>query len=253
MAAEAGRVVRHDLMCTDPPAGAAFYAGLFGWAVTEVRVMGMTVRRLTVDGRTLGAIMPFDKAPGYQSHWVPYMSVGSVDAACTRVEELGGEVCMPGMDIPPGRFALAGDPSGALFSPFTPRELPPDPPAGRAAPGTFCWDELLTPDPAGAARFYQELFGWAERAETTEDGSAYTVLTQNGRPRAGVMAMPAGAHFPPSWLSYVATPDVDAAAAKAASLGANVTTGPADIPGVGRFAVLADPTGARIGLLAASG
>jgi predicted enzyme related to lactoylglutathione lyase len=39
-------------------------------------------------------------------------------------------------------------------------------------------------------------------------------------------------------------PDADAAAAKAASLGATVMKGPDDIPGVGRFAMIRDPQGA---------
>ncbi|HJP58090.1 MAG TPA: VOC family protein [Gemmatimonadales bacterium] len=253
MAAGMGRVIRHDLMCTDPAAGAEFYAALFGWSVTELRVMGMTVRRLSAGTRVVGAVMPFDKAAGFPSHWVPYMLVASVDDTCVRVAELGGEICMGGFDIPPGRFALAGDPAGALFSPFTPRELPDDPPPGRMEPGTFCWDELLTPDPGAAVRFYRQLFGWDERTETMAGGEEYAVLTEGSRPRAGVMRMPPGAHVRPSWLSYVATTDTDATAARAASLGAKVTTGPADIPGVGRFAVLADPTGARFALLAASG
>ena len=27
-------------------------------------------------------------------------------------------------------------------------------------PGTFCWADLATPNPAGAKVFYAELFGW---------------------------------------------------------------------------------------------
>ena len=110
MAAGMGRVIRHDLMCTDPAAGAEFYAALFGWSVTELRVMGMTIRRLSAGTRVVGAVMPFDKAAGFPSHWVPYMLVASVDDTCARVAELGGEICMGGFDIPPGRFALAGVP-----------------------------------------------------------------------------------------------------------------------------------------------
>jgi hypothetical protein len=28
------------------------------------------------------------------------------------------------------------------------------------SPGTFCWADLATPDPAGAKAFYGGLFGW---------------------------------------------------------------------------------------------
>lgn len=244
----ASRVVRHDLMCTDPVAGAAFYGALFGWKVTELQVMGFTVRRLTLGDAVLGAIMPFDAKMGFPSHWVPYMQVASVDDTCRRVSELGGEVCMGAMDIPPGRFALANDPTGALFSPFTPKQPMPQTPVP-APPGAFCWDELLTTDPAAAVTFYAGLLGWGQRTEPMADGQPYTVLTQEGAPAAGVMAMPRGAAFRPSWLPYIAAANVDETARRASSLGATVTTGPADIPGIGRFAVLADPTQARVALL----
>ncbi len=244
----ASRVLRHDLMCTDPAAAAAFYGALFGWKISELTVMGMTIRRLTLGDTVLGAIMPFDAKLGFPSHWVPYMQAASVDDTCRRVSELGGEVCMGAMDIPPGRFALANDPTGALFSPFTPKQPIADTPVP-APPGAFCWDELLTPDPKAAAAFYTALLGWGQRTEPMADGKPYTVLTRDGAPAAGVMAMPRGATFKPSWLPYIAAADVDEAAARARSLGATITTEPAEVPGIGRFAVLADPTRARVAFL----
>jgi len=50
------------------------------------------------------------------------------------------------------------------------------------------------------------------------------------------------------WLPYVAVDDVAAATAKAKSLGAKVTVDATEIPGVGWFSVLVDPTGALIAL-----
>ena len=247
-----GRIVRHDLMCTDPAAAATFYGAVFGWRVTELQVMGFTVRRLSLGDHVLGAIMPFDPTLGFPSHWVPYMHVASVDDTCRRVTELGGDVCMGGMDIPPGRFALTNDPSGGLFSPFTPKQPVPETP-NPAPPGAFCWDELLSTDPDRAAAFYASLFGWEPVSEAMPGGGTYTVMRRDGAPAAGVMARPAGATFRSSWLPYIAAADVDATAAQARSLGATITTPPTDIPGIGRFAVLTDPTAARIALLSATG
>ena len=247
-----GRIVRHDLMCTDPAAAVAFYAALFGWQVTELQVMGFTVRRLTLGDRVLGAIMPFDPKLGVPSHWVPYMQVENVDEACRRVGELGGEVCMGAMDIPPGRFALTSDPSGGLFSPFTPKQSVPAMPSP-APPGAFCWDELLSTDPEGAIAFYEALFGWKPERNAMPDGATYTVMRRGPAMAAGVMARPARATFRSSWLPYIATANVDATAERARGLGAMITTPPADIPGIGRFAVLADPAAARFALLSATG
>jgi len=54
--------------------------------------------------------------------------------------------------------------------------------------------------------------------------------------------MPPG--MPSFWLPYFMVTDVDATAASAKSLGGQVHFGPQDIPGTGRFAIIADPQGA---------
>jgi predicted enzyme related to lactoylglutathione lyase len=71
--------------------------------------------------------------------------------------------------------------------------------------------------------------------------------TQTG----GLMAQPQSARqagAPPSWLVYIGTPDVDSTAADAQRLGGQVLKSPADIPGIGRFAVISDPQGAAFAI-----
>jgi predicted enzyme related to lactoylglutathione lyase len=53
---------------------------------------------------------------------------------------------------------------------------------------------------------------------------------------------------PPSWITYIGTPNVDEAARLAASLGATIHKAPTDIPTIGRFAVVQDPQGASFAL-----
>ena len=50
-------------------------------------------------------------------------------------------------------------------------------------------------------------------------------------------------------VSYFQVDDADAAVKKASALGAKVHMPPTDIPGTGRFAVLADPQGANFALI----
>jgi predicted enzyme related to lactoylglutathione lyase len=67
------------------------------------------------------------------------------------------------------------------------------------------------------------------------------------------MALPpeaAAGGMPPNWGSYVTVTDVDATARKAIELGGKVVHGPADIPGIGRSAVIIDPQGAAINVIA---
>jgi uncharacterized protein len=63
----------------------------------------------------------------------------------------------------------------------------------------------------------------------------------------GLMPIPedaraAGAR--PRWMGYIAVDDVDVYAARVNAVGGSVHRAPRDIPGVGRFAVVADPHGA---------
>jgi len=58
------------------------------------------------------------------------------------------------------------------------------------------------------------------------------------------------ANVPSFWMPYFQVLDVDAAAAKATSLGAQVHFGPMTIPDGGRFAAIADPQGAAFAVFA---
>jgi len=117
--------------------------------------------------------------------------------------------------------------------------------------GTFCWVDLATPDAEAAKRFYAALFGWSMHDMPSGPDSTYTMLGRDGANVGGLYAMPdemkqQGA--PPHWACYIAVDDVDASAKKAAELGASIMAGPFDVMGVGRMAVVIDPTGAAVNL-----
>ena len=108
--------------------------------------------------------------------------------------------------------------------------------------GRFVWHELLTTDTAAAATFYPRIVPWRTQPSNMP---GYTIFMSGQSQVAGLMALPREADSTPAhWLMYVGTADVDATCAQARALGARVCKSPADIPNVGRFAVLADPQGA---------
>ena len=115
--------------------------------------------------------------------------------------------------------------------------------------GRFIWYELMTTDPAAAKRFYGDVVGWTAQDMPTpgDEGMTYTILNADGNGVGGLMAIPpeAKAHnAPPCWTGYIAVDDTDAMAQKIKAKGGSVIREPADIPGIGRFAVVADPHGA---------
>lgn len=112
--------------------------------------------------------------------------------------------------------------------------------------GDFIWYELLTSDPDAAAGFYGAVVGWEARDAEMGGDMPYSLLSAGGTDVAGLMKLPAdaAAHgMRPTWLGYVGVDDVDETAKRIARAGGAIHMPPADIPGVGRFAMVADPQG----------
>ena len=123
--------------------------------------------------------------------------------------------------------------------------------------GQFCWYDLMTPDPAGAKRFYPELFSW--KVESFPFASAdqpYDMWSVGGSTLGGVAKLTEqqrGMGIPPHWLPSVQVDNLDQTASKATQLGGRVVVAPMDIPETGRYAVLTDPQGAMIAIFQAEG
>jgi predicted enzyme related to lactoylglutathione lyase len=126
--------------------------------------------------------------------------------------------------------------------------------------GRFIWYELITPDTGGAKRFYGDVVGWTAQDMPMPEGGGgdgggaepYTLFNADGNGVAGMMNLGApmkAQGMAPNWTGYVCVDDCDAAAAKVKSLGGSVLRDPLDIPGIGRFAIVADPAGAVIAIM----
>ena len=114
--------------------------------------------------------------------------------------------------------------------------------------GRFVWFDLMTTDPPAAVDFYTRLVGWGTQEWTGLD-TPYTMWANGEAPLGGVVQLPPEAcanGAAPHWLAYVAVADVDRTVGRAKKLGGEVVHGPADIPSVGRYAVIQDPQGAMI-------
>jgi predicted enzyme related to lactoylglutathione lyase len=112
--------------------------------------------------------------------------------------------------------------------------------------GLPCWYELASADQGASQAFYGPVLGWGFQ-DAGMPGFAYTLAMVEGAMVAGLMTP--DAPMPDFWMVYFAVTDCDAAAAQVAALGGTVHRAPEDIPGTGRFAIVADPQGAVFGLL----
>jgi predicted enzyme related to lactoylglutathione lyase len=111
----------------------------------------------------------------------------------------------------------------------------------------FVHVELNTTDLAKAKAFYGKLFDWKLEDAPMGGGNTYTLIDVGGGTGGGMMKHPIpGA--PSAWLAYVLVDDVAAATQKAKSLGASIAKDVTEIPNVGWFSVIVDPTGAALAL-----
>ncbi|GAA3378322.1 VOC family protein [Streptomyces sannanensis] len=243
-----------DLGTPDLDRAAAFYGGLFGWTLLpggpEVGGYGM----FQLGGRTTAGAMKVgpDQAP---PAWTVYIQTPDADTAAGAVAKGGGRVTLPPMDVLDfGRMALFADPAGAGFGVWQPKQNKGLEVVSDA--GSFAWAELYTTEHADEAiAFYESVFGW-EKYQVPFPGGTYSMVGPEGGGETAafggvvpVSSDPAETGSGPYWLPYFEVADCDATVAKAEELGGKTRMAPVQMEGVGRFAKLADPFGARFAVI----
>lgn len=110
-----------ELITTDQKAANEFYTSLFDWETEDYPMGNMNYTVLKVDGRPVGGIMPTPpECEGMAPTWSAYVTVDDVDATAAKVEDLGGKILRPPMDIPTvGRFCVLQDPQGGVICAIT--------------------------------------------------------------------------------------------------------------------------------------
>src|ERR1700739_324671 len=97
--------------------------------------------------------------------------------------------------------------------------------------GTPNWVDLQTTDQSAAKQFYASLLGWSYEDNPMPQGAVYSMATVNGETVAAIAPMPPGAPEgrPPTWNTYIAADDVDAAVDKVGAAGGQGGVPPFDI------------------------
>ena len=101
------RYQRVDL--TRPPTGDEDAEGEVQYQYFWLKVPGLEPDR--------GGMLEMDEVWGdMASHFMVYFRVEDCDGSAAKVVELGGEVCVPPTEIPPGKFSVVNDSLGSTFS-----------------------------------------------------------------------------------------------------------------------------------------
>jgi len=241
-----GKVVWHDLSTNDVDAAAKFYSELVGWTFTDLDMGELGKYKMIKAGdKDIGGIINPEDYKG--SFWLGYISSEDVDAAVERAKQMGGKLLYGPVDVPnEGRFAIIADAQDAVFAVY--KSVNPIPEDAEPKVGEFCWDELMTTDPEAAKGFYKEIFNWDYREMEMSGAETYTICKRGDVEAGGLMKLPPNVPAPPHWMAYILVSDLDATTKRVAELGGNVLLQPTDVPDMGRFSVIQDPTGGVISL-----
>ena len=104
----------NELSTADFDRARSFYTDLFGWSTEDapgpMRRAGFAMGHLLIAG-----IHEAQPQEGDESVWTVAFRVADADRSVARVKDLGGEVLLPPMPVPVGKFAIVADHSRAPF------------------------------------------------------------------------------------------------------------------------------------------
>lgn len=230
-----------DVAVTDPTVSHKFFSELFGWS-RRVRPTedAQAYNIMTLGSRRVAGICGVEQDG--PSQWMSYLLVDDLESSTNRAQTLGAKVWKPRVDIANlGEMSVLQDPTGAVFALWQSKK---DEQATPRTPGTLGWTELITPDLDGATQFYSELAGWSYK-DTRFGDLDYRVFSLDGKEVCGMKSGPS----PSEWVVHFAVDDCDAVYRKVSELGGEGIQEPFDLQGIGRCALVADPSGGEFGIV----
>ena len=259
-----GNPIWFDLVSSDADASARFYGDLFGWEFASIDMGGGNVYRLAIDeDRNIAGIgqRPPDIEIGERdSIWLTHLYTADVYATRDKIVRLGGQEIAEAHDIEiPGQSEIVGargtvrNPAGGVFSLWQSGIGQGCEVFGEV--GTFCWVEYHTPNVQAAMPWHNGIFGM--------EFDAFEVPAMGDSPGATLHMLRSGGHPPhcafvevpgdrmltgaPLWMNYVMVADIEAAAERARSLGAEIPFAVDSVP-FGSYVTIIDPQDAVISL-----
>jgi predicted enzyme related to lactoylglutathione lyase len=112
---EIGAWAWNELVTPDLDGAKRFYGELFGWDATGISA-GIPRVSFSLGDLLIGGAHVLNQPEGDTPRWTLSFLVADADASSTRVQELGGRILLPPMEIPIGKFAIVTGPAGEAFT-----------------------------------------------------------------------------------------------------------------------------------------
>ena len=236
-----GAISWSEYLAPDVDRSLAFFRALVGWSASEMPMDDGMYHVLKVGDIHAAGLMACP--PGVPACWCFYVTLQDIAG---WIQAKQPNLMVPLTDTPVGAFAGVTDPQGAYLSVIQYHDTEDASGVNSimtafTGHGHFAWFELQTTDPAAAAAYYADLFGWTIEEQPIPSGTYYRISV-DGAGIGGIMST-AAPEIPPHWSGYITVDDVDAIQAQASALGATITAPAFDVPDVGRLMHLLDPDG----------
>lgn len=245
-----GAVAWAGLVTPDAAASRAFYSSVIGWdfaAPTGVEVEALSVAMM--GDSAVASIQQGAVGLEFPAVWNAFFAVDDLVDTVSRARSNGAAVIVEPFQIPGAAgsvFALLMDPNGAGFCLWqTPSGVAP---VARAEAGFITWTVLYADETLAGSQFYADTLGWQIGEPSPVDDYRLAKLP-NGSRVAAVRRLPEGSL--PGWRTYFCVADLDAAVAATVAGGGTVIDPPRRIETGRPFAIVADPLGARFGIVQA--
>ena len=234
-----GAISWSEYLSPDVDKSLAFFKELVGWSSSEMPMEDGMYHVLNAGATNAAGLMACP--PGVPPCWSFYVTLENIQG---WIQAKQPDLTVPLTETPVGAFAGIADPQGANVSAI--QYNPTDHSEGVDSVmkafsnhGLFAWFELQTSDPAAAAAYYSDLFGWNIEEQPMPAGT-YLQISVGEAGIGGILPLMAP-DSQPGWSGYVTVDDVNAIEEKAAALGATITVPAVDLPNVGRIMHLLDP------------
>lgn len=241
-----------DLSSSDPQRARDFYAGLFDWTFEVSGEEYGDYISCFRSGSQVAGIMQNTAEAGTADGWITYFASQDARETADLADDSGGQTAVAPMEVGSmGTMAMLVDPGGATVGVWQAGQHGGFTIVGEH--GAPVWHELITRHYRASVLFYETVFGWTTKIESDTDDFQYTTAEFGGEELAGIMdgTRDLTEDMPAKWDVYFGTDDVDRTAALAVTLGGTVTDAPED-SSYGRYAGLADPTGAQFKIMTPS-